>query len=75
MDIKVGEFVVNPDGSGTVQIELDEEALKAMATYGIMQSIENSLAEIEWKNMMESVRKNPIEVPGLEEALDADRTS
>lgn len=75
MDIKVGEFVVNPDGSGTVQIELDEEALKAMATYGIMQSIENSLAEIEWKNMMEIARKNPIEVPGLEEALDADKTS
>lgn len=47
MEIKVGEIVENPDGSATLKIDMDQEAMKAMATYGIHQAILNSITEIE----------------------------
>ena len=47
MDIKVGKIVDNPDGSATLHIDLDEEAMKAMATYGVYQAILNSVVDME----------------------------
>ena len=50
MDIKVGKIVDNPDGSATLHIDLDEEAMKAMATYGVYQAILNSVVDVETEN-------------------------
>lgn len=47
MNIKVGKIVDNPDGSATLHVDLDEEAMKAMATYGVYQAILNSVVDIE----------------------------
>lgn len=47
MNIKVGKIVDNPDGSATLHIDLDEEAMKAMATYGVYQAILNSVVDME----------------------------
>ena len=46
MDIKVCEIVENPDGSATLKIDMDQEAMKAMATYGVYQAILNSVSEV-----------------------------
>jgi len=47
MQIKVDKIIDNLDGSATVTFDMDEEALKAMASYGILQALLNSLAELE----------------------------
>ena len=49
MDIKVGEMVDNPDGSATFKIDLDQEAMKALATYGILQALINSLPDVDFE--------------------------
>ena len=43
---KVGKIIENPDGSAILQIEMDQEALKIMAEYGVYQSILNSVSEM-----------------------------
>ena len=50
MDIKVGEVVDNPDGSATLKIDLDQEAMKAMATYGVLQALLNSVSDVEFED-------------------------
>ena len=55
MDIKVGKIVDNPDGSATLHIDLDEEAMKAMATYGVYQAILNSVADLEFEDKEEDI--------------------
>lgn len=56
MNIKVGKIVDNPDGSATLHIDLDEEAMKAMATYGVYQAILNSVVDMEIEDNKEDTQ-------------------
>lgn len=53
MQIKVDKIIDNPDGSATLTLNMDEEAMKAMATYGVLQALLNSVSDVEFEDTEE----------------------
>jgi hypothetical protein len=53
MQIKVDKIIDNPDGSATIHIDLDQEAMKAMASYGVLQALLNSVSDVEFEEVKE----------------------
>jgi methylaspartate ammonia-lyase len=56
MDINIAKMIDNSDGSATLHIDLDEEAMKVMATYGVYQALVNIASLMKIENDDEEVK-------------------
>ena len=56
MDINIVKIIDNPDGSATLHVDLDEEAMKVMVTYGVYQALINIASLMKIENDDEEVK-------------------